>query len=93
MVEAMACGTPVVALRAGAAPEVVEHGVTGLLCNRPSDLAAAIAVVDRLEPKDCRQRVVDHFDVPAMCAGYEAIYRRVSGRAGAPGALAALVDD
>ena len=88
MVEAMACGTPVVALRAGAAPEVVEDGVTGFLCDRPSELPAAINQVDQLEPKACRLRVADHFDVHAMTEGYEAIYRQVL-RAWAGGSLPA----
>jgi glycosyltransferase involved in cell wall biosynthesis len=77
MVEAMACGTPVVALRAGSVPEVVADGVTGFVCDDPSELPAAIDRVDVLEPKSCRQRVVDRFDVPQMAEGYELVYRRV----------------
>ena len=77
MVEAMACGTPVVALRAGSVPEVVEDGVTGFVCDHPDELPAAIARVDELEPKACRQRVTDLFDVPQMAEGYEAVYRKV----------------
>ncbi|HEX6675776.1 MAG TPA: glycosyltransferase family 4 protein [Actinomycetes bacterium] len=83
MVEAMACGTPVVALRAGAVPEVVEHGVTGFVCDRVEELPAAIERVDDLEPKACRQRVLDHFDVAQMAEGYERVFRQVAGRAGA----------
>jgi glycosyltransferase involved in cell wall biosynthesis len=81
MVEAMACGTPVVALRAGAVPEVVEDGVTGFVCDRPEELPAAIGRTDELEPKACRQRVVDRFDVPRMAEGYERVYRRVAAGA------------
>ena len=77
MVEAMACGTPVVALRAGSVPEVVEDGVTGFVCDHPDELPDAIARVDELEPKACRQRVADHFDVPQMAEGYETVYREV----------------
>jgi glycosyltransferase involved in cell wall biosynthesis len=77
MVEAMACGTPVVALRRGSVPEVVADGVTGFVRDHPDELPAAIARVDELEPKACRQRVADLFDVPQMAAGYEAVYRRV----------------
>jgi glycosyltransferase involved in cell wall biosynthesis len=86
MVEAMACGTPVVALRAGAVPEVVEHGVTGFVCDRPEELPAAIERTDELEPKACRQRVVNRFDVPQMAEGYERVYRQVAaGAAATPG--------
>ncbi len=83
MVEAMACGTPVVALRAGAVPEVVEHGVTGFVCDRVDELPAAIGRVDELEPKACRQRVLDHFDVAQMAEGYERVFRQVAGQPGA----------
>jgi glycosyltransferase involved in cell wall biosynthesis len=78
MVEAMACGTPVVALRAGAVPEVVEDGVTGFVCDRVDELPAAIERADALEPKACRQRVVDHFDVARMAERYERVFRRVA---------------
>jgi len=78
MVEAMACGTPVVALRGGSVPEVVEDGVTGFVCDELEELPWAIVKVDELEPKLCRQRVADHFDVANMVDGYEAIYRSVA---------------
>ena len=51
MVEAMACGTPVVALRAGSVPELVVDGLTGYICDRPEELPAAIRRVDALDPK------------------------------------------
>ena len=82
MIEAMACGTPVVALRGGAVPEVVEHGVTGLVCERPEDLPAALAEVVAIDPRACRARVADRFSAAAMAAGYEAAYRRAIGRLG-----------
>ena len=56
MVEAMACGTPVVALRAGSVPEVIIDGLTGYI-DRPEELPTAIDRVDALDPKACRQRV------------------------------------
>ena len=77
MVEAMACGTPVVGLRRGAVPEIVADGVTGFVRDRPEDLPAALRAVDRLEPKACRQHAADHFDLPRMIAGYESVYRAV----------------
>lgn len=76
MVEAMACGTPVVALRAGSVPEVVADGVTGFICDEARELPAAINRVGELDPKACRQWVFDRFDVPDMVEGYEAAYRR-----------------
>ncbi len=78
MVEAMACGTPVVALRGGSVPEVVEDGVTGFVCDDLEELPWAIVKVDELEPKLCRQHVAERFDVSNMVSGYEAIYRSVA---------------
>jgi glycosyltransferase involved in cell wall biosynthesis len=84
MVEAMACGTPVVALRAGSVPEVIIDGLTGYICDRPEELPTAIDRVDALDPKACRQHVFDCFDVPDMVDGYEAVYRRAMAQAAIP---------
>ncbi len=80
MIEAMACGTPVVALRGGAVPEVVVDGVTGFVCDRPEELATAIRQVGTLDPAACRRHVMAHFDVSALGYGYEQIYRKVLRR-------------
>jgi Glycosyl transferases group 1/Glycosyltransferase Family 4 len=74
MVEALACGTPVVALRRGAAPEIVEHGVTGWLCDHPGELAGAVTRVGRLDREDCRRQALDRFDLPRMADELEAAY-------------------
>lgn len=79
MVEAMACGTPVVALRRGSVPEIVADGHTGVICDDPAELAEGIARVRRLDPAHCRSHVEVSFDVPAMAAGYERVYRRILG--------------
>ncbi|MGY1857692.1 glycosyltransferase family 4 protein [Modestobacter sp. SYSU DS0290] len=84
MIEAMACGTPVVALRGGAVPEVVDHGVTGLVCETPADLPAALDAVRDLDPAACRARVAAHFSAEAMARGYEAAYRRALAAATGP---------
>jgi glycosyltransferase involved in cell wall biosynthesis len=81
MVEAMACGTPVVALRAGSVPELVVDGLTGYICDRVEELPAAIQRVDALDALACRQHVFDCFDVPDMVDGYEKIYRRAIAQA------------
>lgn len=77
MIEAMACGTPVVALRGGAVEEVIEDGVTGFICDHPDELPAAIARASELDPHACRRRVEDYFGVDQLGAGYEAAYYRI----------------
>ncbi len=86
MVEAMACGTPVVALGRGSVPEVVDHGVTGWVCQRPAELAGGIMAAERIDPSACRRRAEQLFDVDTMVTGYERIYQYLARRhpAGAP---------
>jgi glycosyltransferase involved in cell wall biosynthesis len=77
MVEALACGTPVVALRAGSVPEVVEHGVTGFVVE---DEAAMVRALDRLGDIDrraCRRAAETRFSAAAMADRYERVYRQV----------------
>jgi glycosyltransferase involved in cell wall biosynthesis len=80
MVEAMACGTPVVALRRGSVPEVVVDGVTGFVRDELDELPEAIDRVGELDPQACRDHVAKRFDVPRMVDGYEAVYRRLAAR-------------
>ncbi|MEU7939910.1 glycosyltransferase family 4 protein [Microbispora bryophytorum] len=77
MIEAMACGTPVVALRRGAVPEIVADGVTGYVRDTPDELPAAIEAVSALDPHAVRDRVARHFDVPVMVEGYERVYHGI----------------
>ena len=79
MVEAMACGTPVVTTNWGAAPELVEDGVTGFRRDGEDDLVEMIGHVDTLDPAVCRRWVEDRFSGEAMVAGYEAVFGQVLG--------------
>ncbi len=74
LIEAMACGTPAVALRAGAVPEIVLDGVTGFIAEDLDGFIAAIAAVPRLDPAACRNHVARNFSVEAMAARYERAY-------------------
>ncbi|EHY87656.1 glycosyltransferase family 4 protein [Saccharomonospora azurea] len=77
MVEAMACGTPVVGFRRGSVPEVVTHGRTGYVCDDVEGLADAIGRVGELSPHDCRREAELRFDVEMMADRYARIYQSV----------------
>lgn len=77
MIEAMACGTPVIALRWGSVPEVVADGVTGFIGDTLDDLEAAIGRVHTIDRHACRRRVEEHFSHTVMADGYEAIYQQL----------------
>jgi glycosyltransferase involved in cell wall biosynthesis len=75
--EAGACGTPVVAFRNGALPEIVQHGHTGFTVRTLDDMAAAIHDVGTLWPEECRHHVESRFSSKTMSDGYENLYRSV----------------
>ncbi len=75
VIEAMVCGTPVVALRRGAVPEIIVHGETGMVVDDVSELPGAIAQALELDPAACRRHVETHFTVEVMAAGYEKVYQ------------------
>ncbi len=77
MVEALAAGTPVLASPLGAAPEIVEHGVTGFLCGDEATMVARLAEVGRLDRDACRATVTARFSTARVVADHLALYRRV----------------
>jgi glycosyltransferase involved in cell wall biosynthesis len=77
MVEALACGTPVLALRDGSVPEVLEDGKTGFICDSEDDLLAATRRITSLDRRRCRKEVERRFSPEAMAEGYEALYRKL----------------
>ncbi len=81
MIESMACGTPVIATRWGAVPEVIEHGRSGIVVDDYREMAGALAAADELEPSECRLSVEEHFSAERMVADYEAAYKAVLARA------------
>ncbi len=77
MAEAMACGTPVVTFKRGAAPEVVEHGVTGFVVETMDEFVEAIQRVEEINPQECRARVQKMFTAERMVEGYERVYKQI----------------
>ena len=75
MVEALACGTPVIAFPEGSVPEVVEDGRTGFVVDDERAMADAIGRLGEIDPAVCRRSCEERFGVPAVVAGYEEVYR------------------
>jgi glycosyltransferase involved in cell wall biosynthesis len=81
MIEAMACGTPVIARPCGSVAEVIVPGETGWLGDTVADLVRAVERTDELSREACRRAVEERFTVQRMARDYEAVYRRVAMRA------------
>jgi len=79
MIESMASGTPVVALRRGAAPEVIKDGVTGFVVDTEEELIEAVKNIDKIKPEDCRKHVEENFSVEKMAENYLKVYKKVLG--------------
>ena len=81
MIEAMACGTPVIAFNRGSVPEIVEHGVTGLIVEDEAEAVAAIRRVPSLSRAVVRRTFEQRFTAQRMAEDYLALYRRLAARA------------
>ena len=79
MIEAMACGTPVLALPPGSVPEVVQDGISGYICSSVGQMADRVAELGKLNPLAVRQYALDHFSVEKMASAYAALYSDVAG--------------
>jgi glycosyltransferase involved in cell wall biosynthesis len=80
MIESMACGTPVIASRWGAVPEVIEHGRSGIIVESYRQMAAALEEADRLDPLECRRYAEERFSAERMVADYVGAYREAIER-------------
>jgi glycosyltransferase involved in cell wall biosynthesis len=78
MIEALACGTPVIAFRRGSIPEVIEHGVTGFVVDTVEEAVEAVGRLDEIDRERCRDEFVERFSARRMAADYLAIYERVA---------------
>ncbi len=81
MIEALACGTPVVARPCGAVPEIVRDGEVGFLADTVDELVAAVKRVDVIDRARCRRWAEAQFSVGVMADHYESVYRRLKSRA------------
>jgi len=77
LIEAMACGTPAVAFRRGSVPEVIDHGVTGLIVDDVDEVANMIPAVQTLDRLAVRRRFEERFSVERMAVDYLSLYSQV----------------
>jgi len=84
MIESMACGTPVIATRWGAVPEVIENGRSGIIVDDYRIIAAALEEADKLDPYDIRRYVEEEFSPERMVRDYLAAYAAMIDRASTP---------
>jgi glycosyltransferase involved in cell wall biosynthesis len=87
MVEALACGTPVLAFPEGAASEIVIEGVNGFLVRDEREMVRAVARLDTIDPRRCRESVAERYDVAVVTDGYEDAYRHAIQSARKPAPL------
>lgn len=77
MVEALACGTPVLAFRNGSVPEVLEHGVTGFICDTEDEMVDAVGRIDEIDRRRCRAEAERRFSPATMADAYERVYEQL----------------
>jgi glycosyltransferase involved in cell wall biosynthesis len=77
VVEAMACGTPVIAFRRGSMPEIVLPGKTGYLVNTVDEAVQAINVIDTINRNDCKEWVFSKFSRQKMTKEYLKVYEEI----------------
>lgn len=77
MIESLATGTPVVAIKGGAVPEVIDDGQTGFIVPDESAMAEAVENIDSIDPRNCRRAAEERFSSSRMVADYEKIYSQI----------------
>ncbi len=87
MIEAMACGAPVVAFNQGSIPELVQHGLTGYVVEDVQGMVNAIKRIKDISRSVCRDYALSTFSAARMADGYEEVYRRVAAMKHTPSEL------
>jgi glycosyltransferase involved in cell wall biosynthesis len=77
MIESLAVGTPVLTFAEGAAPEIVDEGVTGFICHDEADMAARLGSIGTLDRHACRVAAVTRFSTRRMVDDHVALYRQL----------------
>ncbi|HKN85567.1 MAG TPA: glycosyltransferase family 4 protein, partial [Nitrospiraceae bacterium] len=79
LIEALACGTPVLAYRRGSIPEIINDGVTGFVCDDFNDMVSAVDRIGTLQRSHCRDAFDARFSAERMALDYINVYRRLLG--------------
>ena len=77
MAEALACGTPVIGLRRGSLPEIVEQGINGFICDSVDDMTSAVGRIPEIKRQQCRRIAEDRFSDRVIVDCYERLYREL----------------
>ncbi|HSN04849.1 MAG TPA: glycosyltransferase family 4 protein [Nitrospira sp.] len=77
LIEALACGTPVLAYRRGSIPEVIDHGVTGFVCETLTEMAEAVGQIPMIDRRRCRAAFEARFTADRMARDYVALYEQI----------------
>jgi glycosyltransferase involved in cell wall biosynthesis len=80
VIEALACGTPVIAFKRGSVPELIEHGVTGFIVDSVDEAIDAVRRVDALDRRACRESFERRFSAVRMAADYVQLYEQIIDR-------------
>ena len=75
MIESLAAGTPVIAFRRGAVPEVIENGRTGFIVDNVDEMVEAVGQIDNIDPGECRRAAKERFGVERFITAHERAYR------------------
>ena len=87
LIEAMACGTPIIAFRNGSVPEIVEHGSTGFVVDTLEEAIMAVRKIDSIDRRSCRAVFEERFTARRMAQDYLVIYEKIGfGKGGEPDA-------
>lgn len=78
MIEAMACGTPVIAFSHGSVPEIIDHGQNGFVCANIDEAVAAVCRLTEIPRQECRRKFEERFTAERMARDYLRVYERVA---------------